>query len=162
MVDAKKAGDLLFGFFDEHTVETAGRLSQFFSSWDAVTWEQRIFSAAGHSRIVELERNVILIEADHPGWIQILQTKQEGLLASFQRRFPSLAITGISFRLSRFPIPARSLVSGRQAAFSQAIPSKAAFSKSEAEIEVKAKPEAPDIFEKFAPFRSIIEKLAEK
>jgi hypothetical protein len=162
MVDVKKAGDLLSGFFDERTMNAAGQFSQFFSSWDAVTWEQRIFSAAGHSQIVELERNVILIEADHPGWIQILQTKQEGLLAGFQRRFPSLAITGISFRLSRFPIPARSLVSGRQAAFSQAIPSKAAFSKSEAEAEAKTEPEAPDIFEKLAPFRGIIERLAEK
>jgi hypothetical protein len=153
MVEVKKAGDLLSCFFDEHTVEAAGRLSQFFSAWDAITREQWIFSAASHSQIVELERNVILIEADHPGWIQILQTKQEGLLASFQRRFPSLAITGISFRLSRFPIRARSEVSERRAIPPQAIPAKS---------EAGAAPEVQDIFEKLAPFRSVIERLAEK
>jgi hypothetical protein len=57
---------------------------------------------------VELERHVLLIEADHPGWIQILQTKQRELLSQFQRRFPDLAITGISFRLSRGPVAPRS------------------------------------------------------
>jgi hypothetical protein len=78
-----------------------------FSSWDAVTKEQRIASAADHSRVVDLDHYVVLVEADHPGWIQILQTKQEGLLNSFRRRFPSLIINGISFRLSKPPIYAR-------------------------------------------------------
>jgi hypothetical protein len=44
-----------------------------------------------------------LVEADHPGWIQILQTKQKPLLEAVRRGFPELAINGISFRLSRNP-----------------------------------------------------------
>jgi hypothetical protein len=44
---------------------------------------------------------VLIVEADHPGWIQILQTKQAELLLAVQRQCPRLDIRGIAFRLSR-------------------------------------------------------------
>jgi hypothetical protein len=100
----KKAGELLASFFDEKTLDKAQGYSKLSSSWVSLVTAYKIPAAADHSRIVELERHVLLIEADHPGWIQILQTKQRELLSQFQRRFPDLAITGISFRLSRGPV----------------------------------------------------------
>jgi hypothetical protein len=100
----KKAGELLSNFFDAKTLDTALGFSRLFSSWASVAEAHKIPGAASHSRIVELECCVLLIEADHPGWIQILQTKQQDLLVEFQQRFPDLTITGISFRLSRAPL----------------------------------------------------------
>ena len=100
----KKAGDLLSFFFDEKMLATAQGYAKVFASWDLIVTAHKIPAALAHSRIVELERHVILIEADHPGWIQILQTKQREFLQEFQRRFPDFAITGISFRLSRNPL----------------------------------------------------------
>ncbi|MDR2484934.1 MAG: DUF721 domain-containing protein [Treponema sp.] len=100
----KKAGDLLSFFFDEKMLATAQGYAKVFTSWDSIVKVHKIPAALAHSRIVELERHVILIEADHPGWIQILQTKQREFLQEFQRRFPDFAITGISFRLSRNPL----------------------------------------------------------
>jgi hypothetical protein len=38
---------------------------------------------------------------DHPGWKQILQTKQSKLLYDFRVRFPELEISGISLMLGR-------------------------------------------------------------
>ncbi|MDR3343821.1 MAG: DUF721 domain-containing protein [Treponema sp.] len=99
----KKAGDLLSFFFDEQMLNTAQEYSELFASWTFMVEKHNIAAAATHSQIVELERHVIFIEADHPGWIQILQTKQRQLLDEFQRCFPELTITGISFRLSRDP-----------------------------------------------------------
>jgi hypothetical protein len=104
----KKVGDLLSAFFDEYTGgRNARSISRVFTSWAAVAREQRIQAAVDHAQIVELERNVVLIEADHPGWIQILQTKQHEILESFRRRFPELTINGVSFRLSKGAIQAR-------------------------------------------------------
>ncbi|MDR2783624.1 MAG: DUF721 domain-containing protein [Treponema sp.] len=103
----KRAGDLLSVFFDEYTGRNARSISKVFTSWAAIAKEQRIPAAVDHAQIVELERNIVLIEADHPGWIQILQTKQQELLESFRRRFPELTINGVSFRLSRGAIQAR-------------------------------------------------------
>jgi hypothetical protein len=103
----KRAGDLLSIFFDEYTGRNARSISKVFTSWAAVAREQRIPAAVDHTQIVELERNIVLIEADHPGWIQILQTKQQEILESFRRRFPELTINGVSFRLSKGAIQAR-------------------------------------------------------
>ncbi|MDR2103241.1 MAG: DUF721 domain-containing protein [Treponema sp.] len=100
----KKAGDLLSALFDERVMKKAQGYSALFSSWEEITRKQGIAAAAAHSRIAELERFVLLVEADHPGWVQLLQTKQRELLGAVQRRFPELTITGISFRLSRAPL----------------------------------------------------------
>ncbi len=95
----KKAGDLLQNFLDEKIMKKAKEYSQFFSSWAAVAGEQ----CAAHSRISDLKGTLLIIEADHPGWVQILQTRQAELLNAIQRRNPDITITGISFKLSKEP-----------------------------------------------------------
>ncbi|MDL2229540.1 DUF721 domain-containing protein [Treponema sp. OttesenSCG-928-L16] len=95
----KKAGDLLPSFMDEKVLTKAKGYSSLFSSWASVAGEK----AACHSRIMELEKSVLLVEADHPGWVQILQTKQAYLLKTLQKRFPELSVKAISFRLCRDP-----------------------------------------------------------
>ncbi|MDR1955449.1 MAG: DUF721 domain-containing protein [Treponema sp.] len=98
----KKAAELITLFFDDKTRDAAEQYSALFNSWASIVKAQKIPAAVDHSRVVEYERQILLIEADHPGWIQIFQTKQRELLSAFQRRFPE--ITGISFRLSRKPM----------------------------------------------------------
>jgi hypothetical protein len=93
----KRAGELLASFFDRQTFNAARGYSDLFSSWRFIAGDK----LAAHSRIRELEHSVLLVEADHPGWIQILQIAEKDLLDALRRRFPDQHITGISFRLSR-------------------------------------------------------------
>jgi hypothetical protein len=101
----ERAGDLLSSFFDKELLETTRGYSELFSFWKFLIKEQ--FGSkmgdrvADHSQIKDLEKHILLIETDHPGWIQTLQTKQDQLLEAVRRRFPSLGIRGLSFRLSR-------------------------------------------------------------
>jgi len=97
----KTAGDILSALFDEHFVKKARGYSKFFDSWIDITEKNGIAAAADHSRIKDLDRGIILIEMDHPGWKQILQTKQSKLLNDFRIRFPELDITGISLMLGK-------------------------------------------------------------
>jgi predicted nucleic acid-binding Zn ribbon protein len=111
----RKAGDIISGLFKqrfgEGFMENARSSAELFNSWEKTVcqvWQrgenqksEDIPAAAVHSRIKELERGVLLVEADHPGWIQILQTRQAELLLAIQRRCPGLDIRGIAFRLSR-------------------------------------------------------------
>jgi hypothetical protein len=97
----RKIGELLSKFFDEETAQKAERYNGLFSSWTGIAGE----NIAAHSRIIELEKSVLQIEADHPGWIQILQTRQQYILAALRRKYPELDIHGLSFRLSRNPAP---------------------------------------------------------
>ncbi|MDR1099265.1 MAG: DciA family protein [Treponema sp.] len=101
----KKAGELLSVIIDENILHQAQGYSRLVYSWARITQKHGISAAADHSRIRDLKRNILLVEADHPGWIQILQTTGHKLLEDLQCQFPDLAITGISFRLSREPLP---------------------------------------------------------
>ena len=105
----KKAGDIMVEMFrdlyGEDFLETARTSSDLFSSWEIILTEvypqEDVSQAASNSRIRELERGVLIIEADHPGWIQILRTKQTELLLAVQKKYPQMDIKKISFKLSR-------------------------------------------------------------
>jgi predicted nucleic acid-binding Zn ribbon protein len=101
----RKAGDILSAFFDESSLKKAKNYGELFSSdlWSSLLEGVGLTQGIPHTKIVELEKTVLQVEADHPGWIQLLQTKQKILLKSIQRRFPEITLTGISFRLSRCP-----------------------------------------------------------
>jgi hypothetical protein len=103
----RKAGDILSSLFNEKFdpvfLKKARTTAGLFTSWEAITQEAGIASAVSHSRIAELERGILLIEAEHPGWRQLLQTKQSQLLNTIQCQYPELEIRGIAFRLSRDP-----------------------------------------------------------
>ncbi|GHV86838.1 hypothetical protein AGMMS50255_1340 [Spirochaetia bacterium] len=132
----KRAGELLSAFFDEGLIKKAQGYSNLFSAWQKITAKCGISAAADHSRIRELERCVLLVEADHPGWIQLLQTKQQKLLSDAQRRFPDLTITGISFMLSREP-PAEP-IQGQMVAAGQPLAKFATAEKNEAAVPIPA------------------------
>jgi len=93
------AGNILSALFDEQFMKKAKTYSKFFDSWKDITEKNGIAAAADHSQIKDLDRGILLIEIDHPGWKQILQTKQSKLLNDFRRRFPELGISGISLML---------------------------------------------------------------
>ena len=110
----RKAGDILNELlreqFGPEFMEAARTSSDLFSSWEQIVSEvlPRDLStnsdqdnAAAHSRIKDFDRGVLLIEADHPGWIQILQTKQGELLSAFQKRYPKMDIKSLNIKLSR-------------------------------------------------------------
>ena len=116
----KKAAEIISDLFKDRFgpgfMDKARQNAGLFSSWNKIVAEawpasyglskDDIPAAASHSQIRELERGLLLIEADHPGWIQILQTKQRELLSAVQRKYPELNVRGIAFRLSRGPFSA--------------------------------------------------------
>jgi predicted nucleic acid-binding Zn ribbon protein len=97
----KRVGDVLSAIFDENLLKKAKGYSAFFSCWKDLTEKNGIAAAADHTWIKSLERGLVWIEVDHPGWKQILQTKESKLLSDLRCRFPEMDISGISIMLSR-------------------------------------------------------------
>ena len=93
----KDIGSLLRAFFDEDKVRQGSQYVEFFSSWKFIVGPRE----ASHSRVAEIEKGILIIEAEHPGWIQLLQLRQGALLAAAQSRFPELGLRGIAFRLQK-------------------------------------------------------------
>ncbi|MCL2230807.1 MAG: DUF721 domain-containing protein [Treponema sp.] len=95
----KTAGSILSTIFDERFMKKAQGYSKFFDSWKDITEKNGLPAAADHSRIKDLDKGIVYIEMDHPGWKQILQTKQSKFLNDFKIRFPQLEISGIALML---------------------------------------------------------------
>ncbi|MCL2127015.1 MAG: DUF721 domain-containing protein [Treponema sp.] len=97
----KRVGEVLSAIFDEGLMNRARGYSALYSCWEDLAEKNGIAYAAGHSRIKSLDKGLVWIEVDHPGWKQILQTKESKLLSDFRRRFPEMDISGISIVLCR-------------------------------------------------------------
>jgi hypothetical protein len=99
----KDVSSLLSSFFDEDKLRRGERYSDFFSSWPALVGSR----LAAHSRVADVDKGFLVVEAEHPGWIQLLQIRQSSILESVAHRFPELGLRGIVFRLSRQGGPVR-------------------------------------------------------
>lgn len=55
---------------------------------------------AGNTRVIDLKNGVLLVEADHPGWIQYLRMYQKFILTGLKMNLPDLKITNLAFRVA--------------------------------------------------------------
>ncbi len=93
----KKASELIDQFFSAIETEHPGEKEyvSLFQSWERIAGTD----LAAHCRILEIERNSIMIEADHPGWSQLLSMKKNQILAKIQQQYPELGITTLRLML---------------------------------------------------------------
>ena len=66
---------------------------------NAVNGENLGMNLYTHSRIIDLKNNILLVETDHPGWIQTLRMYQKYILTGLKRGVPELKIASLAFRL---------------------------------------------------------------
>lgn len=55
---------------------------------------------AGNTRVIDLRNGVLLVESDHPGWIQYLRMYQKYILNGLKMNLPKLNITNLAFRVA--------------------------------------------------------------
>ena len=55
---------------------------------------------AGNTRVIDLKNGVLLIETDHPGWIQYLKMYQKFIIKGIKMNLPELKITSLAFRVT--------------------------------------------------------------
>ena len=51
------------------------------------------------SRLVDVHNGILMVEVDHPGWLQMLRLRQEALLEAARKAAPRRAVEGIRVRL---------------------------------------------------------------
>ncbi len=52
-----------------------------------------------HTKVIDLKNGILLVETDHPGYIQILQMYKSYILRGLKQKYPELEINCLSFRL---------------------------------------------------------------
>ena len=87
---------LLSSFFDVDKQSRGEQVSIFFGSWASFVGPR----LAAHSRVADVDKGLLVVEADHPGWIQLLQLRQSNILENVTQRYPELKLRGIVFRFA--------------------------------------------------------------
>ena len=54
---------------------------------------------AEHTRIIDFKNGILLIEADHPGWINIIQMRKKYILKGLEMEIPELEIKNFAVKL---------------------------------------------------------------
>ena len=82
--------------------------NKLFKSWkyviqsiksDAINGENLGVNLYSHSRIIDLKNGILLVEADHPAWIQTLRLYQKYIITGLKRGVPDVKISSLAFRL---------------------------------------------------------------
>lgn len=95
MSEMKKAGDILKTYFDRSVLAEGEKYLRFFSAWDQIVGPD----ISSHAKAVDIVHSSVLVEVDHPGWLQMLQMRERSVIQMLHQRFPELKITGIRYRL---------------------------------------------------------------
>lgn len=90
-----KAGDILKSFLSFYHLEKGEKYVALFSGWRQIAGED----ISSHTRIIDIRHDALVVEVDHPGWMQVLQMKQAEILARIGSRYPELGIRLLQMRL---------------------------------------------------------------
>jgi predicted nucleic acid-binding Zn ribbon protein len=91
----KKIGDVLKDFLREKGWLAGNPYEPLFLEWKRIAGE----ALAGHSRLVDVHNGILLVEVDHPGWLQMLQLRKAAIMDAARRTAPLASVEGIRVRL---------------------------------------------------------------
>jgi predicted nucleic acid-binding Zn ribbon protein len=90
-----KIGDLLKEYMRERGWLEGNPYEPLFREWERIAGK----SLAEHARLVDVQNKTLLIEVDHPGWLQMLQLRKKGLLEAARRTAPQVSLEDIKVRV---------------------------------------------------------------
>ncbi len=90
----KRLGDFLSQLFPSQSEEIQ-KWVPLHSRWHQIVGE----GLDCHSRAREVIRGMLLVDVDHPAWMNLFQMRQEIILQKLQKGFPSLNIKSLRLRL---------------------------------------------------------------
>ncbi len=93
----RKIGDLLREYLREKGWLTANPWQPLFEGWPQIAGEK----LAAHSRLSDVQDGVLIVEVDHPGWMQVARLRQQALLEAARNAAPEAPLRGIRVVLKR-------------------------------------------------------------
>jgi predicted nucleic acid-binding Zn ribbon protein len=91
----KKVGDLLREFLKEKGWLGGNPYEPLFVQWQKIAGE----ALAGHARLVDVRSSMLIVEVDHPGWLQMLRLRQDAIMEAARKAAPQVSLEGIRARL---------------------------------------------------------------
>ena len=83
-----RAGELLKEVLTRARVDPEAPQTRIYQTWDQILGAD----LAGRARLRDIDRGRLLVEVDHPAWMQLIQMRQRTILRRVQRQFPVLGV----------------------------------------------------------------------
>ena len=83
--------EILKAYFDDTQIDRADQYHSFFTSWKQLAG----INIAAHTRPRDIRGGVLIVEADHPGWVQLLHMQKRTILRKIHREYPQLEVKEI-------------------------------------------------------------------
>ncbi|GEM_PF-536278 len=95
----KGVQEILKTYFNDAQIDRADQYHSFFSSWKQLAG----INISAHTRPRDIRNRVLIVEADHPGWVQLLHMQKRPILKKIRREFPQLDITDLRIVVGELP-----------------------------------------------------------
>lgn len=92
----KKASEIISTLFNGLNINQMEQSNLFIKNWKEIVGDK----IASHSSIIDVDRGVVIVEVDHPGWSQQIQFKKKQILYNLSKNFPELNIKNLVMRVS--------------------------------------------------------------
>lgn len=86
----QRVGDLLKAFLSSRLTHDGERVVELVAAWQEVAGD-----ASAHVRVRDLRSGIIVLEADHPGWGQLMGMRKPAILRVLRERFPEMDLRDV-------------------------------------------------------------------
>lgn len=87
----EKAGDIIKKYFETLNIDKKTGTVSIFRGWNAIVDS----GLASHSKVIEIEKSVLFVKVDHPGWAQTIIFKKKNILRKIKKKYPNLNVKDI-------------------------------------------------------------------
>lgn len=94
MPEKNRLQQYIESYFETATLRNLGKTSEVFDIWNKI-----VGKLSSHCRLADIEKGTLIVDFDHPGWMQQFQMQEKTYLKEIQRRFPDLEIKSFKIRL---------------------------------------------------------------
>ncbi len=93
--DFRKASEVLNALFSGFDSDGLRQSNDFIRGWKETVGDK----ISSHSRVVDVDRGILTVEVDHPGWNQQIQYLKKRIIGNLSKAFPELGIVSIAVRV---------------------------------------------------------------
>jgi hypothetical protein len=99
--EAVSCADMILHVFSNIEEKDANSSNKLFNIWHDVVSNVNGYGEklVAHTKLIDLKNGILLVETDHPGWIQILQIYSKFIITGINRKIPFLKIKSLAYRL---------------------------------------------------------------
>ena len=94
-----RAGNLLKEVLARAGFDPDAPEARIYRVWDDILGHD----LAGRARLRDIDRGRLVVEVDHPAWMQLVQMRQSRILRRVARRFPALGISRMHLLVNPAP-----------------------------------------------------------